>query len=155
MAKPPKPGNGDEVPNLYVLYPRDSERWRASARAIKRLRAAAESGSSEAAHNLAWMYRTGTEVEQDIEAAAKWYRVAADAGLASAQFSLGLLLISGDGIERDYGEALKWLSLAAANGDPEISRECPPYILQLSIALGPEKTGEAVIAAWHWQLSKQ
>jgi TPR repeat protein len=145
----------EEASNIHVLHPSSDQRLEALARTTDLLIAEAESGAAEAAYLLAWMHRTGTNFEASATMASEWYRRAASAGSALAQFSLGLMCISGDGVPQDYDEALKWLSLATITGDSKLSRECVPYILMLSIALGPEKTSEAMLAAWHWQLSNR
>jgi TPR repeat protein len=149
------PLTGQEPSNIHVFHPQSDRRLEALAHTTDLLIAEAESGAAEAAYLLAWMYRTGTDVEANAEIATEWYRRAAAAGSALAQFSLGLLHIAGDGVPRNYGEALKWLSLATVTGDSKLSEECAPYILLLSIALGPKKTSEALHAAWHWQLSNR
>ena len=147
MAKPSNLGECDKISNLHVLYPKDQERLDGSNRAADLLMAAAEDDAPPAAHHPGCECRAESYIGKAGPAPRSRYRKAAVAGSSMAQFSLGLSLISGDGVEQDYDEALMWLSLAARGGGPGMSRECGPYILLLSLAIGPERTGKAVSAA--------
>jgi TPR repeat protein len=147
MAKPSNLGECGKISNLHVLYPKDQERLDGSNQPTDLLMAAAEDDAPEAVHHPGCKCRAESCVGKAVPAPGSQYRKAAVAGSSMAQFSLGLALISGDGVAQDYDEALMWLSLAAKGGDPGMSRECSPYILLLSLAIGPERTGKAVSAA--------
>jgi TPR repeat protein len=137
----------DKLSNLHLIEPKAPDQLSGSERPLKSLVQSAEDGAREAAYQLGCMYLAGIGVEKDPPTAGEWYRKAACAGFDKAQFSLGLLLISGDGIGQNYDEALGWLSLAAKGSNPALSQECRPYILLLSLAIGPERTGAAVRGA--------
>jgi uncharacterized protein len=147
MAKPSNLGECYGSSNLRVLYPKGQERPDGSTEAANLVMAAAEGDAPESADHFGWKHRARRRVEKDVSATGGQYRRAAASGSSMAQFSLGLLLISGDGVEQDYDEALMWLSAAAKGGNPGMSRECNPYILLLSLAIGPERTGKAMRAA--------
>ena len=70
------------------------------ATALVELRAAANSGFSNAQFFLGVMYENGQGVMQNDKEATAWYRKAAYQGYAVAQFFLGLRYANGQGVDR-------------------------------------------------------
>jgi len=126
-------------------YDHDSERALAlAASVIADVRAAAESGWTEATFLMGTAYDEGLGVAEDPAAAISWFRQAADKGHVLAAHNLGNAYAEGRGVPKDEGMAMKWWLEAAEAGDA---------IPQLRLGQAYERGGSAdpdIEAARHW-----
>ncbi len=84
------------------------------AKALRWIRAAADTGDPEALDHLGWALETGLGAAVDLPAAVRCYRRAAEGRSAQARFNLGRMLRGGLGVpEPDPVLAAMWLELAA------------------------------------------
>ena len=86
------------------------------ARALARLRVAADANQVDAQTALGGLYDGGRGVSQDYAEAAAWYLRAARRGDADSQNSLGAMYQRGQGVLRDGHEAVRWFRRAADQG---------------------------------------
>ena len=86
------------------------------AKAVDRLRIAAEQGDAVAQFSLGEKYGKGEGVLQDHAEAERWYRQAADQGFPMAQFMLARMYEKGQGLPQDTFEAVAWYHQAAEQG---------------------------------------
>lgn len=86
--------------------------------AAQRVKALADSGSSQAQWLYAALLESGHGVKQNIISAAKWFRMAAENGNPAAQIQYGMYLQFGHGMEKDPEAARQWYEKAAAQDHP-------------------------------------
>ena len=113
---------------------------------MKRVRKAAELGSTLAQNDLGRMYYNGDRVAQDFVEAAKWYRMAAEQGDSYAQYYFGLMYVQGRGVPQDYVQAHIWFNLATLHGDGSAAH-IRDYVSQLMTL---DQVAEAERLAREW-----
>lgn len=86
---------------------------------IKRARALASKGDTNAQLQVGNMYDSGQGVKQDRAEAVKWYRLVADKGNVSAQHRLGEMHRDGLGVAVDFVASRKWFEQASSQGNTD------------------------------------
>lgn len=86
---------------------------------LDQLRAAAETGNSEAEYNLGVAYRDGSGGFPDLAKSIEWLQRAANACYAPAQVALGAAFERGSGVPKSLRTAARWYRLAAAQESVE------------------------------------
>ncbi|NQV47812.1 MAG: sel1 repeat family protein [Rhodospirillaceae bacterium] len=101
---------------LYISGDFSSGGDRASATAMDKTRAGAESGDVQAQYTLAEAYQGGIGVDKDLHQAYRWYEKAAEKGDNRSRLAVARMLENGDGVRQDFKQAIKWYRLASKIG---------------------------------------
>lgn len=83
------------------------------AKAIVKLRPAAEKGHKKAQYRMGRCYEKGNGVAKDEKQAFKWYSKSAEQGYAKAQYQVGKCYKEGEGTVKDRKKAIHYFTLAA------------------------------------------
>ncbi|MBY0399016.1 SEL1-like repeat protein [Myxococcota bacterium] len=119
---------------------------RDEAAAYPWIRRAAEEGDENAEISLAVMLALGQGVAENDEEAREWYGRGVARNLAHALRSLGVMLIHGEGGPVDASRGWAYLKLAADAGEPTARQGVE--LLEVEVAEGDRKAGEALAAEW-------
>ena len=84
---------------------------------LRRLRRAAQKGSTYAAYRLGKEYLTGKHAPKSGENSVHWLHLSAKRGNPFAQYMLGKLYLEGKAVPRDQEQAVQWFWRSAAQGN--------------------------------------
>ncbi|MBQ4029694.1 MAG: sel1 repeat family protein, partial [Prevotella sp.] len=87
------------------------------AKAIVKLKAAAEKGHKKAQYRLGFCYDKGKGVKENDALAFQWYSKSAAQGYAKAQYQLGKCYKDGEGTTKDRAKAIELFTKAANQGN--------------------------------------
>lgn len=83
------------------------------AKAVPKLKAAAEKGHKKAQYRIGLCYDKGKGVKEDDQEAVKWYAKSAAQNYAKAQYQLGKCYKDGEGVEKNRQKAIELFTKAA------------------------------------------
>lgn len=89
------------------------------AKAVLKLKPAAEKGHKKAQYRLGLCYDKGRGVAEDDTQAFYWYSKSAAQEYAKAQYQLGKCYKNGEGTEKDRKKAVDWFTRAAKQGNAD------------------------------------
>jgi uncharacterized protein len=115
----PLAARGDPIAryNLAVISVRGQSARISRGRALRYLRASAQTGFAAAQFMLGALYENGQWVRKSSRRAMRWYQPAAEQGHVDAQLALGTQFYLGRGAGQDFAQAAHWYQRAAQGGD--------------------------------------
>ena len=107
--------------NVDKLYDEGKKLYDAKdyAKAIVKLKAAAEKGHKKAQYRLGFCYDKGKGVEENDNLAFQWYSKSAAQGYAKAQYQLGKCYKDGEGTTKNRAKAIELFTKAANQGNAD------------------------------------
>ena len=130
------------------------------AKAVPKLKAAAEKGHKKAQYRLGLCYDKGKGVKEDDQMAVKWYAKSAAQNYAKAQYQLGKCYKDGEGVEKNRQKAVELFTKAAKQDHGEAQYQLGKAYLKgkgvaadekkakmwLKKAVSNEKDGDEILA---------
>ena len=120
------------------------------AKAIVKLKAAAEKGHKKAQYRLGFCYDKGKGVKENDALAFQWYSKSAAQGYSKAQYQLGKCYKDGEGTTKDRAKAIELFTKAANQGNANAQYQLGKAYMKgkdslLKKAINNEKDGKEIL----------